>query len=83
MKINNSLMNEESGIETKKKKGYERGHLVKNVREDLVGVIVGEDHPHVGYWKVLSEGEVVRWFENNLVQLEKESDNLFNESVIA
>tara|TARA_Y100000034_G_C6801333_1_gene359444 strand:- start:317 stop:568 length:252 start_codon:yes stop_codon:yes gene_type:complete len=82
MKINNSLTSVEQVLEPEKKKRYEAGHLVKNTREDLVGVIIGEDHPHLGYWKVLADGEVVRWFENNLTQLEKEHDNAFNESAI-
>jgi len=51
------------------------GCLVRNIRDDAVGVVVCKDSPHSDYWKVLSEGEIVSWFETNIVGIDDEQFN--------
>ena len=48
------------------------GKLVKNIRQDAVGVLICKDGHHNQYWKVLYDGDVVSWFENNIIEVEED-----------
>jgi hypothetical protein len=52
-----------------------KGSLVKNIRSNSIGVVVEGSHKseHSNqYYNVLSDGEVVRWFKPNIIEIEDE-----------
>ena len=52
-----------------------KGSLVKNIRNNSIGVVVKglhESNRTEQYYNVLSDGEVVVWFKPNIVEIEDE-----------
>ena len=51
---------------------YLPGTLVKNERDDELGVIICQDEPHKLYWRVLTAGGMKTWSQHNLQRVENE-----------
>ena len=52
-----------------------KGSLVKNIRNNSIGLVVEGTHKSEDlcqYYNVLSDGEVVRWFKPNIIEIEDE-----------
>lgn len=57
------------------KENIKKGSLVKNIRNNCIGVIVEGTHKseHSNqYYNVLADGEVVRWFKPNIIEIDDE-----------
>ena len=63
-----------------------KGSLVKNIRNNSIGVVVEGSHKseHLcQYYNVLSDGEVVRWFKPNIIEIEDERSYRNNSQYLA
>ena len=51
---------------------FRAGDMVKNFNlqiDKTIGVLIERCDFHDNYWKVLCEGDIVTWFESNLVKI--------------
>ena len=49
------------------------GDLVKNIRAQKVGVLIGEQESHKGYWKVFTQGDIEIWYVNNMEEIKNDN----------
>jgi hypothetical protein len=54
----------------------EKGCLVKNIRNDEIGVIVNNNDSGINddsqFYEVLTDGKIVKWFKPNIVHVDIE-----------
>jgi len=68
------------------KEELKKGSLVKNIRNNSIGVVVEGSHKSeqlCQYYNVLSDGEVVRWFKPNIIEIEDERSCRNNSQYLA
>jgi hypothetical protein len=57
---------------------FEAGDMVRNSNlqiDKTIGVLITRCNFHNNYWKVLCEGDIVTWFESNLVKINDQRTN--------
>ena len=62
---------------------YLPGTLVKNERDDELGVIICQDEPHKLYWRVLTTDGMKTWSQHNLQRVENERAQVVNRKCVA